>query len=385
MEDSGKDFKKSSSMGINAYYPKAPPLPQAMMTSYFRKGLLRDKLRLRGEKNAGITTATDLLECLFNEGYRTDVVITTDHGNIIRAHASILGMASPVMKSMLKKSKNHGRRRTISIRGVSYEAVRTFTRFLYSSCYKQEEMNELVLHLMVLSHVFVVPSLKRECERQVENGMLTIENVIDIFQVSLLCDAPRLSLFCHRLIVKSFMAVSVTEGWRVMRQSHPMLEKILLESVIEADSRKKERIKKTEERKIYLQLYDAMEALVHICRDGCRTIGPYDMVLKGDQAPCNYETCKGIELLVRHFAGCKLRVSGGCIHCKRMWQLLELHSRLCSKPNECRVPLCRNFKERLQRQTKKDEMRWKILVRKMLRAKNIARAPLFSLAMAVYA
>jgi hypothetical protein len=28
-----------------------------------------------------------------------------------------------------------------------------------------------------------------------------------------------------------------------------------------------------EENKMYLQLYEAMEALVHICRDGCRTIG----------------------------------------------------------------------------------------------------------------
>lgn len=83
-----------------------------------------------------------------------------------------------------------------------------------------------------------------------------------------------------------------------------------------------------------------MEALVHICRDGCRTIGPHDKDFKANQ-PCSYAACKGIELLVRHFAGCKLRVPGGCVHCKRMWQLLELHSRLCADPDYCRVPLCR--------------------------------------------
>ena len=86
-----------------------------------------------------------------------------------------------------------------------------------------------------------------------------------------------------------------------------------------------------------------MEALVHICRDGCRTIGPHDKVFKEDQAPCRYEACKGLELLVRHFAGCKLRVPGGCIHCKRMWQLLELHSRLCADSDMCRVPVCRSI------------------------------------------
>lgn len=103
----------------------------------------------------------------------------------------------------------------------------------------------------------------------------------------------------------------------------------------------KEKEKKMKERKVYLELYEAMEALVHICRDGCRTIGPHDKDLNKHQDPCNYEACKGLESLVRHFAGCKLRVPGGCVHCKRMWQLLELHARLCVDSNVCRVPLCK--------------------------------------------
>lgn len=92
---------------------------------------------------------------------------------------------------------------------------------------------------------------------------------------------------------------------------------------------------------MYLQLYEAMEALIHICRDGCRTIGPHDKDFKKSQDPCAYATCKGLELLVRHFAGCKFRIPGGCIHCKRMWQLLELHSRICADSSVCKVPLCR--------------------------------------------
>lgn len=105
--------------------------------------------------------------------------------------------------------------------------------------------------------------------------------------------------------------------------------------------RKQDRLKKIEEKKVYLQLHEAMEALVHICRDGCRTIGPRDKVLKASQAACSFPACKGLETLVRHFSSCKIRVPGGCVHCKRMWQLLELHSRICDEPDYCKVPLCR--------------------------------------------
>ncbi|XP_059458880.1 BTB/POZ and TAZ domain-containing protein 4-like isoform X2 [Corylus avellana] len=294
--------------------PVAPPLPAPATSSYHGS-------RVRGY--CCVSTATkDLWERLFDEGYRADVFVNTVNGGIIYAHANILGMASPVMKGMLKNSKRRDRQRSISIRGVPHDAVRVFIRFLYSSCYEKEEMEEFVLHLLVLSHVFVVPQLKQECMRQLEQGLLTIEN------------------------------------------------------------RQKERTRKSNERKIYLQLYEAMEALVHICRDGCQTIGPHDKDFKANQVPCKYAACKGLELLVRHFAGCKLRVPGGCVHCKRMWQLLELHSRLCANSDVCRVPLCRNFKEKIRRQSKKDEMKWRILAEKLLRTKTIAGEPFFSWALA---
>ncbi|KAA8522600.1 hypothetical protein F0562_013039 [Nyssa sinensis] len=180
-----------------------------------------------------------------------------------------------------------------------------------------------------------------------------------------------LALFATCLILKSFKAVCATEGWNVMKKSHPMLEKELLESVIEAETRLMERMRKMKERKIYLQLYEAMETLVHMCRDGCRTIGPHDKVFKEVQAPCNYAACTALELLVCHFAGCKTRVPGGCIHCKRMWQLLELHSRLCADSDVCRVPLCRNFKQRTKKQSKKDDIKWRILVRNIFKNKSI--------------
>ncbi|XP_031269955.1 BTB/POZ and TAZ domain-containing protein 4 [Pistacia vera] len=363
----------------NGVVPVPPPLP-GPTTSYNQKGLLMNGSPLRGY--SCVSTATkDLWENLFDSGYKADVIINTDYDGIIYAHANILGIASPTMRGILKQSKCRGRRRSLSIRGVPPNAVKVFIRFLYSSCFEKVDMEDYVLHLLVLSHVFAVPRLKRECECQLEQGLLTIENVVDIFQLALLCDAPRLGLICHRMILRNFKAVSETEGWKIMKQSHPMLEKELLESMIDEENRQKERVRKLKDRKIYLQLYEAMEALVHICRDGCRTIGPYDKDFNEDQAPCNYAACKGLELLVRHFAGCKLRVPGKCIHCKRMWQLLELHSRLCADSSACGVPLCSNFKDRMKKQGKKDEIKWKILVEKLLRTKTIGGAPSFSRAL----
>lgn len=100
-------------------------------------------------------------------------------------------------------------------------------------------------------------------------------------------------------------------------------------------------MRKLNERKVYLELYEAMETLVHICRDGRRSTGEQNKVLKQDQEHCRYESNKGLESLLHHFCGCKVRVSGGCSHCKRMKQLLELHSRICADSDVCRVPLCK--------------------------------------------
>ncbi|ERN10908.1 hypothetical protein AMTRI_Chr12g271810 [Amborella trichopoda] len=352
--------------------PRAPPMPEKFIRH--AECCRFDRVQARGCCIVPVATR-DAWDRLFSEGYRADVCVFTDGGGLIPAHYTVLGMASQVLKNMVKLSRSRGRRRSISIRGVPHQAVHTFLRFLYSSCYEQEEMQRYVLHLLVLSHVFVIPSLKQACVRELERGMITIENVVDVFQLARLCDAPRLALVSHRIVVGSFKAVSATDGWKVIRKSNPRLEKELIESVVEADSRKQVKLKKAEEKRIYIQLYEAMEALIHICRDGCRTIGPHDKVLKADEAPCTFPACKGLESLLRHFAGCKARVPGGCAHCRRMWQLLELHSRMCTEPDLCRVPLCRHFKEKMQHLNKKEEVKWKVLVSKVLGAKTISFTP----------
>ncbi|XP_024024603.1 BTB/POZ and TAZ domain-containing protein 3 [Morus notabilis] len=353
----------TSSVSYNCNIPKPPPLPNKIITRTKYVNRLSDFCPVPKE-------TVDTWDKLFKEGHGADVYVITEDDLFIPSHSSILSCASPVLENLVQQTRVKNGMRYIKIPGVPYDAVYLFIRFLYSSRYEMEEIKKFVLHLLVLSHSYSVPSLKRVCVYFLEQDWLTKENAVDVLQLARDCDAPRLSLFCVRMVVKDFKAISSTEGWKVMRRANPALEQELLESVVEADTRKEERLKKMEEKKVYLQLNEAMEALLHICRDGCRTIGPRDKVLKGSQVACGFPACKGLETLVRHFSSCKTRVPGGCVHCKRMWQLLELHSRLCNEPDACKVPLCRHFEEKMQQQSKKDETKWKLLVSKVIAAKN---------------
>lgn len=106
-----------------------------------------------------------------------------------------------------------------------------------SKCsYEEDEMKKRVLHMLVLSHSFSIPSLKRVCVHILEQGWLTTENIVDVLQLAKNCDAPRLCFICIRMIVKNFKHISKTDGWKVMKHVNPALEQELLELVVEADS-----------------------------------------------------------------------------------------------------------------------------------------------------
>ncbi|CAN4076962.1 unnamed protein product [Withania somnifera] len=343
--------------------PKHPPVPSKIHSRVTNPRKLANSDCVPKETR-------DTWDKLFKEGFLADVHVITEDGSVIPAHCSLLSVASPVLGNLLQQTKERNGLRYIKIPGVPHGAVYVFVHFLYSACYEEEDIKKFVLHLLVLSHSYSVPSLKRVCINHLEQGWLTSDSVIDVLQLAMDCDAPRLALFCIRMVVKNFKSISSTEGWKVMRRANPTLEQELIEFVVEADTRKQDRLKKIEEKKVYLQLHEAMEALVHICRDGCRTIGPREKVLKANQAACSFPACERLESLVRHFSSCKIRVPGGCVHCKRTWQLLELHSRICEEPDYCKVPLCRHFKVKMLQQTKKDEVKWKMLVSKVRAAKN---------------
>ncbi|CAN8251813.1 unnamed protein product [Cochlearia groenlandica] len=313
----------------------------------------------------------------------TDVEIITSDRRRIPAHSKILACASPILSNIIETPRKIHRgssKKVIKILGVPCDAVSVFIRFLYSPTLTEEEMGRYGIHLLALSHVYMVTHLKTRCTRGV-GETVTAENVVDILQLARLCDAPDLCVKCMRFIHSKFKTVEKTEGWLFLQEHDPFLELDILQFIDETESRKKRRRRHIREHKLYMQLSEAMECIEHICTEGCTLVGPSSNVEvkksteKVKIGPCGaFSTCYGLQLLIRHFAICKKRVDGkGCVRCKRMIQLLRLHSSICDQSESCRVPLCRQFKKKGDKDKKiVEDAKWKVLVRRVASAKAMS-------------
>lgn len=105
-------------------------------------------------------------------------------------------------------------------------------------------------------------------------------------------------------------------------------------------------------KKRVLQLRKMLDLLVHASQ--CRF--PH----------CQYPNCRKVKGLFRHGIQCKTRASGGCLLCKKMWYLLQLHARAC-KESECHVPRCKDLKEHLKRLQQQSDSRRRAAVMEMMR------------------
>uniref|UniRef100_A0A8R7PX42 BTB domain-containing protein n=1 Tax=Triticum urartu TaxID=4572 RepID=A0A8R7PX42_TRIUA len=233
--DSTFDVYDCGTLAGTRVVPDPPPLPR---TSYGKQRSSRNAKEARCVHDVP-KEVRDCWNRLFLEGYQADVRVSTDDGSEILSHSCILGIRSPVLRSMLEEARVEDGFRNILISGVPSEAARVFIRFLYSSRFEQDEMKKYALHLLVLSHVFSVPSLKIVCTDQLERFFLAPDNVVDVLQLARLCDAPRLSLMCTRMITGDFKTISLSEGWKVMRRANPSLEQELLEFLVEVDTARK--------------------------------------------------------------------------------------------------------------------------------------------------
>ncbi|PKA54638.1 BTB/POZ and TAZ domain-containing protein 1 [Apostasia shenzhenica] len=274
-----------------------------------------------------------------------DVQILTSGLRRIPAHSRILASVSPVLESVMDRPAKRGNsEKVIPILGVPCDAVVAFLRFLYSGgrrwdVVEEEEMMERCgVQLLVLSHVYQVRWLKRACEEGLA-ARLTPEAVVDVLQLARQCDAAWLRVRCMKLIEKDFATVQKTEAWRFLQAHDPWLELDILQFIHETDLRQRRRRRKREEQRAYLQLSEAMECLVHISTEGCTDVGAD----RSCRRPCAaYASCRPIQLLLLHFASCGSN-RATCPRCRRTWQLLRLHSAVCTALDQssCRVPLCR--------------------------------------------
>ncbi|XP_011100465.1 histone acetyltransferase HAC1 [Sesamum indicum] len=101
-----------------------------------------------------------------------------------------------------------------------------------------------------------------------------------------------------------------------------------------------------------MQLRKMLDLLVHASQ--CRS--PH----------CQYPNCRKVKGLFRHGMLCKVRASGGCHLCKKMWYLLQLHARAC-KESQCTVPRCRDLKEHMRRLQQQSDSRRRAAVMEMMR------------------
>ncbi|OIT02177.1 PREDICTED: BTB/POZ and TAZ domain-containing protein 1-like [Nicotiana attenuata] len=307
----------------------------------------------------------------YGEISQADVHIITSSGLRIPAHSTLLAAASTVLESiLLRPQKRRSSDKTIRILGVPCDAVSVFIRFLHSFTCTEEQMERHEIHLLALSHVYLVPQLKQRCTKGLAER-LTIENAVDVLQLARLCDAPDLYLKSMKFLSSNFKKVEETEGWKFLQDHDPFLELEILQFMDEAELRKKRTRRHRKELNLYLQLSEAMDCLEHICTEGCTSVGPHNKESFHKRQPCSkFETCQGLQLLIRHFATCKKRANGSCLRCKRMWQLLRLHASICDHPEDCRVPLCRQFKVKVQQRG--DDELWKSLVRKVVSARAMS-------------
>ncbi|KAK9090259.1 hypothetical protein Sjap_023436 [Stephania japonica] len=309
-----------------------------------------------------------------------DVRIVTPDGLCVRAHSSVLASASAVFEKILDRlhrSRSVADDKTIPFHGVPSDAVVAFIGFCYTSKCGDEEMEKYALHLLTLSHAFAIPHLKTRCAKQLASTM-TIDNAIDVAQIARLCDASDLYIWSMIFISNNFKSVQSTDGWKFVQRHDPYLELEILQFLEQRESRDKGWRKNREAQRLFAQLSEGMACLEHICTEGCVGVGPVDVGPAKTRGSCDkFDTCRGVQLLIRHFATCKDRVEhhGECFRCKRMWQILRLHSSVCDRTDHsCRVPLCREFKLRMQMMGRKagGDARWKVLVRKVRSVKAMS-------------
>ncbi|PVH37643.1 hypothetical protein PAHAL_5G050400 [Panicum hallii] len=234
---------------------------------------------------------------------------------------------------------------------------------------EEDDMEKYAVQVLVLAHAYQVPWLKRACEGAI-GARLTADSAVDVLQLAALCDAPRLHLRCTRLLAKEFAAVERTEAWRFLQENDPWQELQVLQGLHEADMRRRKWRRKRAEQRVYVELSEAMDCLDHICTEGCTEVGPAGRAPA--PAPCaRYATtCRGLQLLIRHFSQCHRK---SCARCQRMWQLLRLHSALCDRPDSCNTPLCKRFKQKEQEKAAvkagDDGDKWGLLVKKVKAAR----------------
>lgn len=69
---------------------------------------------------------------------------------------------------------------------------------------------------------------------------------------------------------------------------------------------------------------------------------------------CTSSNCPKMKSYLQHGKTCKLKASGGCKICKRIWTLLRIHAQKC-KDTVCPIPQCMAIRERIRQLAKQQQ------------------------------
>ena len=71
-------------------------------------------------------------------------------------------------------------------------------------------------------------------------------------------------------------------------------------------------------------------------------------------ATCTSTNCAKMKNYLKHSGQCKVKVSGGCKICKRIWTLLRIHAQKCKNKN-CPIPQCTAIREKMRQLQKQQQ------------------------------
>jgi len=84
-----------------------------------------------------------------------------------------------------------------------------------------------------------------------------------------------------------------------------------------------------------------------------------------NSATCPSSNCAKVKMLFNHAVTCTVKVTGGCMLCRRMWALLQAHAKVCTS-TDCPVPRCRELRQLRRRQAARQEDKRRAAYRQML-------------------
>ncbi len=177
------------------------------------------------EKHPAITTSpgstlNSHIQLLFDNGSNTDVCFLVNDQEI-RAHKLILSSRSPVFAAMFDHDMKEKRSGIVDIVGISPDTFRTVLRFMYTDqveLKKEEDAKKLI----AAADKYKLDLLRMECEKFLIRG-LTWSNCLELLILSDLHKCTHLRETAMKFIRKHTTQLMKTEGWKILKGSHPRL------------------------------------------------------------------------------------------------------------------------------------------------------------------